>query len=1074
MKKKAFVILALLYAAVQSVWAQNGIYCTASDVGRVICTDGNIYDNVSAATAAGSHAVAKIIWVDDKNKKGLALNLWDEGYANRTDGIERCNNKNTSGPVAGAVWKLATKDEWNTMIDAAGGQRNLANGFSSVGGNNLNTSYGYYATSSVTSYAPNRKYYVYKFGSYSGWTDSKNDLACLVRPCLTFNLLTLYTINNQNDWFNFCDKVNGGDTFSDKYVKITCNDHWLPIVSEMAGTDETHSFQGVFDGNGHTITFNVTVTATEDYCAPFRHVKNAVIKNLRVNGQIYVSGKFTAGIVAASHGNLTITNCRSSVGIHSSRSGDCTHAGFVALLNGADNAITINNCVFDGEFTTTNGTTNCAGFIGWPVHNKPIIKNSIMMPEKVDAGMIEKTFARFPDGFEPTITDCYFVNTGDLPTNQGTQSGYATLPENAICKLITTTNPVVKTLYSVACTVSGVKDSYKLDGVPANITPSVTDPNGTALALGTDFTATLNGKAVASFPVAILTEGNYTLVLAAKGNYAGSKTFNFTATGALRGISEDDPIIINTEADWNAFANDVNSGTNSYNGQFVRLDANIEVTTPVGTEANPFRGTFLGNTKTITATITDTDNKGTALFRYINGATIKDLKVAGTITGGIHAAAIVGFAGGTGNSMTNCVAKANVSGGSHIGGLLGHGLSCDIAITGCVYDGTMTGGGTAKGAIFGWGDNGGNKSITDCLYIMQDGQNTDGLDLVKGYSSVTVTNCYKYTVAEYKAQNGQKARAVGNAAVRADNEPALSFSDTLEDDEDYDITDLEYYGIWANVYDNMPDYFGELLLDYGFLKVYEGGLEYEEEYYVASISLDDNADNSDLISLATEYIVDVTLTDRTLYKDGKWNTLCLPFNVTLSGSVLDGATARPLTAASISGSTLNLTFGDAVSTLVAGTPYIIKWASGANIENPVFCGVTIDETDRSYDNGASGKGRVRFVGTYKSTAFDGEDNSVLLMGGENKLYYPTTGAGIGAQHAYFKIGENGVMLTRQLTDFSIDFGENDETTGIISTTNYTNSTNSTGAWYSIDGRKLDGKPTRNGVYVNNGRKVVIK
>ena len=30
------------------------------------------------------------------------------------------------------------------------------------------------------------------------------------------------------------------------------------------------------------------------------------------------------------------------------------------------------------------------------------------------------------------------------------------------------------------------------------------------------------------------------------------------------------------------------------------------------------------------------------------------------------------------------------------------------------------------------------------------------------------------------------------------------------------------------------------------------------------------------------------------------------------------------------------------------------------------------------------------------------------------------------------------------------------------------------AWYSLDGRKLDGKPTQNGMYIHGGRKVVIK
>ena len=52
-----------------------------------------------------------------------------------------------------------------------------------------------------------------------------------------------------------------------------------------------------------------------------------------------------------------------------------------------------------------------------------------------------------------------------------------------------------------------------------------------------------------------------------------------------------------------------------------------------------------------------------------------------------------------------------------------------------------------------------------------------------------------------------------------------------------------------------------------------------------------------------------------------------------------------------------------------------------------------------------------------------------------------------------------------------DLDEDENATGIISTTNYTNSVD---AWYSLDGRKLNCKPTRSGVYVNNGRKVVLK
>ncbi|MBR5035736.1 MAG: hypothetical protein IKX69_00925, partial [Prevotella sp.] len=428
--------------------------------------------------------------------------------------------------------------------------------------------------------------------------------------------------------------------------------------------------------------------------------KNSTIKNLHVAGTITTSGQFAAGIVGESHKNLNITNCRSSVAINSSVSGDGTHGGLVSTLSGSGNTILIDGCVFDGSFATTANTTNCGGFIGWPVYNRPVISNSLMKPSSVAAGMLNNTFARWHTTYEPTITNCFFVATDNLPTNQGL--------------------------------------GYSFASAPANI--------GTA------------GEA-------------------------------YTTSGI----------------------------------------------TP-----------------------------------------------------------------------------------------------------------------------------------------------------------------------------------------------------------------------------------------------YTSGLLYDGRYYMTpeAISLA-NTGTNDVVSIEG-YFADVTLADRTLYKDGAWNTLCLPFNVTLAGSPLAGATARPLTSASISGTTLNLTFGDAVDELVAGAPYIIKWAEGANLTEAdlVFSGVTISTDKHDYDNLASGDLRVRFLGTYKSTTFDATDNTVLLLGNGNKLYYPGNGAGLGAQRAYFKLG-SGEALARRLTGFNIDFGNDDNTTGIISTTNVTDFTNSD-AWYDMQGRRLDGRPAAKGIYVNNGRKVVIK
>ena len=266
--------------------------------------------------------------------------------------------------------------------------------------------------------------------------------------------------------------------------------------------------------------------------------------------------------------------------------------------------------------------------------------------------------------------------------------------------------------------------------------------------------------------------------------------------------------------------------------------------------------------------------------------------------------------------------------------------------------------------------------------------------------------------------------------------------------------------------------------------------------------IDDDADNSGTIAqwAGDGQTHNVMLTRRTLYRDGKWNTLCLPFDVTISGSALDlpGMEAHALTAASISGTKLSLTFGPAINTkLEAGVPYIIKWTEATkNIVEPVFYDVTIPdmgitEADRygeyywdkmeakvaafyaskGYDTEGTAvttDERVRFLGTYKSTHFGEADNSILFFSGDNKLYYPKSNVSIGAQRAYFKLGDDDDALAHALTDFTIDFG-NGETTNLSSIP----SPKEKGEVYDLQGRRVV-QPTAKGLYIVNGKKVVIK
>lgn len=235
-------------------------------------------------------------------------------------------------------------------------------------------------------------------------------------------------------------------------------------------------------------------------------------------------------------------------------------------------------------------------------------------------------------------------------------------------------------------------------------------------------------------------------------------------------------------------------------------------------------------------------------------------------------------------------------------------------------------------------------------------------------------------------------------------------------------------------------------------------------YLSAAITLADAVDNSTTISDYDTNKVKVTLSDRTLYKDGKWNTLCLPFNVTLAGSALEGATARTLTAASVSGETLYLTFGDAVATLEAGVPYIIKWDSGDDIVEPSFLPVFISSEANNF---TSADGKVSFVGNYAPVAVSANNEHVLFMGGDNTLYYPTTNRSLRCQRAHFELAD-GVTAR----NYVIDFGEGETTT--ISGVLHQKDMTSTNAWFSIDGRRLASKPLTKGVYIHNGRKEVVK
>ena len=148
---------------------------TSPAVGQVIGSDGKNYAYGSLPT--GVTAVAKICYVNEGH--GLALALADEGTKDWSTAQTTCAAHTPA--FTGGTWKLASLDEWNNMITAAGSHTDLRDGFSSVGGTNMQLGSYWSSTEDGSSSA-----WYYLFLESIGWSNSdKEDYFC-VRACLAF------------------------------------------------------------------------------------------------------------------------------------------------------------------------------------------------------------------------------------------------------------------------------------------------------------------------------------------------------------------------------------------------------------------------------------------------------------------------------------------------------------------------------------------------------------------------------------------------------------------------------------------------------------------------------------------------------------------------------------------------------------------------------------------------------------------------------------------------------------------------------------------------------------------------
>lgn len=245
------------------------------------------------------------------------------------------------------------------------------------------------------------------------------------------------------------------------------------------------------------------------------------------------------------------------------------------------------------------------------------------------------------------------------------------------------------------------------------------------------------------------------------------------------------------------------------------------------------------------------------------------------------------------------------------------------------------------------------------------------------------------------------------------------------------------------------------------------------------LTLSNDAENATLLPLYDGLkMVQVTLKGRNLYKDKNWNTLCLPFSLTeaeLSDhGVLKDYDIRALNSSSFANGTLTLNFSTISETAItAGEPYLVKWTGDYNaapFEDLTFSDVTI-----SKDAGTRETAKANLVATFEPVTLEANDKSVLFLGSENKLYWPTADVTVGAFRAYFEL--NGItagdLNANPARAFVLNFG-NGETTAVSDALSVKDAEDAATRWYTLDGRQIDGKPTQKGLYINKGKKVIIK
>lgn len=465
---------------------------------------------------------------------------------------------------------------------------------------------------------------------------------------------TEFSIGTAAELAGLAALVNSRNNFSGKTIKLTAdidlnNQAWTPI-----GT-QGNPFKGVFDGGQHSVA-NLKLVNTDSSGSAmiglFGNIKSGTVSNLTVSGEISDEGGFAYdGGVVGNADSATILNCISSVKII-----DTMGSYIGGIAGNISGNTTIKNCAYTGEMSGVDFTY--AGGIVGQIQGSGKVQNSYAVGTLAVPADGSNTFAGGIVGDGGTAKNCYYL----CKVYGEDKRVYvdATGAETAITK----TGEGAETKYMVGeSELVALLNEWAKDNDAAEWENSAEEPYAPVFKAASDAPTPWDGTVDTNW-------------------YDASKdTFEISTAAQLAGLAK----LVNDK--------------NSFSDKTIKLTADIDLGgnewTPIGGLACMFRGTFDGNSFGITGLkVTNNSENGFAgLFGDVQGSTIKNLTVSGTVTDNAGFSYSGGITGRAQDSVIdNCTSNINISDamGSSIGGIAAI-IKGSTVVRNCVNTGNLDG-----------------------------------------------------------------------------------------------------------------------------------------------------------------------------------------------------------------------------------------------------------------------------------------------------------------------------------------------------------------------------------------------